>query len=100
MHLYAERGPVKAATGSLLDIDLGPLLLTRFEREGDGVALTLPNTGAEKQAVAIGPGLLAPATARRTKLSGEAVADLAVKAGKVQAEVGPREWTRVVVSAR
>ena len=97
MHLYAERGPVKTTAGSLLDVDLGSLLLTRLERDGDGIALTLLNTGAKKETVSIGPGLVTPATARRTKLSGEAVADLAVTAGRVQAEIGPREWTRLVV---
>ena len=97
VHLYAERGPVKTTAGSLLDVHLGSLLLTRLERDGDGIALTLLNTGAEKESVSIGPGLVTPARARRTKLSGEAVADLAVTAGRVQAEIGPREWTRLVV---
>ena len=40
---YAERGPVQREAASLLKLDLGPLLLTRIEPEGTGVALTLLN---------------------------------------------------------
>ncbi|HVY51073.1 MAG TPA: hypothetical protein VHA07_05870 [Devosia sp.] len=96
-HLYAERGPVKAAKGSLFDIDAGALLLTRLERDGDGIALTLLNPGSDAQVATIRPGLVAPGKARRTRLSGETVEDLPVKAGAVTATVGPRQWTRLVV---
>jgi hypothetical protein len=96
-HLYAELGPVKSATGSLLTTDLGQLLLTRIERDIDGIALTLLNPSSEKQSVSIGAGVVTPAKARRTKLSGETIGDLAVAGGKVQADIGPREWSRIVV---
>jgi len=97
VHLYAERGPVKATAGSLLNIELGSLLLTRLERDGDGIALTVLNTGADTETVSIGPGLVTPVKARRTNLSGEAAAELAVTAGSVQTQVGGRQWTRIVV---
>ena len=42
-HLYAGRGELRHAAGALLTPDLGPLLLTRLEPDGDGVALTLLN---------------------------------------------------------
>ena len=42
-HLYAGRGELRHAAAALLTPDLGPLLLTRLEPDGDGVALTLLN---------------------------------------------------------
>jgi hypothetical protein len=97
VHVYAELGPVKSTGGSLLKTGLGQLLLARVERDGEGIALTLLNPGAEKQAVSIGPGIVTPARARRTKLSGEAIGDLSVTDGQIRTEVGPRAWSRIVV---
>lgn len=96
-HLYAELGPLKAAAGTLLDVDLGSLLLTRLERDGDGIALTLLNPSDAGQTVSIGPGVVTPAKARSTRLSGEATGDLPVIGGRVQTEVSPRGWSRIVV---
>lgn len=97
-HVYAERGPVRNTSGSLLDVELGTLLLTRVERDGDGIALTLLNASAASQPVAIGPGLATPTGARRTTLSGETLADLPVSGGRIETSVGSREWARVVVA--
>lgn len=99
-HLYAELGPMKAAKGSLLGVELGSLLLTRLERDGDGIALTLLNPAGEAQTATIRAGVVTPGKARRTKLSGEAVEELAVTSGRVSTSVGPREWTRLVVDPR
>ncbi len=98
VHVYAERGPVRAAAGTLLAADMGPLLLTRLERDGDGVALTLLNTADAAAVARFGPGLLRPQTATRTSLAGEALETLAVAGGAVSVEVGPRAWTRVVLN--
>jgi hypothetical protein len=100
VHVYAERGPVQTDKGTLFATDLGTLLLTRMERDGDGIALTLLNTGGEAQTATIRPGLVTPAKARRTTLSGEALEDLPVASGTVSARVGPREWARLVVVPR
>jgi hypothetical protein len=96
-HVYAERGPVREASATLLRTDLGPLLLTRLEQEGTGVALTLLNPGAEASEARIGAGLIRPGRARRTSLSGEPLGDLPIAGGEVRVPVGPRAWTRVVI---
>lgn len=95
-HLFAERGPVKSAAATLLKTDLRSLLLTRMEPEGNGVALTLLNPGAEAVTATIGAGTLKPAKANRTSLSGEIVEALPAN-GEVKVSVGPRAWTRVAV---
>ena len=96
-HLYAERGPMKSGAGSLLKTELGSLLLTRMEPEGQGVALTLLNPGDEAIEAKIGAGELVPKRATWTSLSGKAGAALPVSGGEVKFSVGPRAWTRVAV---
>jgi hypothetical protein len=95
-HLYAERGPAKAATASLLNMDLGTLLLSRLEADGDGVALTLLNPSDAAQEAAIGSGSLVVNRAVRTTLSGVKLEDLPCKNG-LKLSVGPRAWIRVAV---
>lgn len=95
-HVYAERGAVKSTAASLLNPDLGPLLLTRIEVDGNGVALTLLNPGGDTVEARIGAGTLKPAKANRTTLSGEVLEALPVN-GKVQFTVAPRAWTRVAI---
>jgi hypothetical protein len=95
-HLYAERGPAKAATASLLKTELGTLVLTRLEADGSGVALTLLNPTDAAQQAWIGSGILAVERAVRTTLSGERLEDLACADG-LKVSVGPRAWIRVAV---
>ena len=95
-HVYAERGAAKSTAASLLNPDLGPLLLTRIEADGNGVALTLLNPGGDTVEARIGAGTLKPAKANRTTLSGEVLEALPVN-GKVQFTVAPRAWTRVAI---
>ncbi|HZY67591.1 MAG TPA: hypothetical protein VFE52_03345 [Devosia sp.] len=98
-HLYAERGPVKSEAGTLLDVDVGPLLLTRLEAEGAGVALSLLNPGNEAVTARIGSGALTVAKASRTSLSGESEEELPVGSAGVEISVGPRAWTRVSLTS-
>jgi hypothetical protein len=95
-HLYAERGPVKAAAGSLLKPELGEVMLTRLEPNGNGVALTLLNPSDEAQDISISGGTLAPRKARRTSLSGKSIEELPCN-GKVTATIAPRAWTRIEI---
>lgn len=94
-HVYADRGPVRSTAGSLLDLKLGGLLLSRLETAGDGVALTLLNPGDDAVEAAIGPGLFKPAKASRTSLSGDKPEGLAMNGGEVRLTVAPRAWTRI-----
>ncbi|MBZ9938688.1 hypothetical protein LB518_20495 [Mesorhizobium sp. BR1-1-16] len=96
-HVYAERGPLTSERGQLLDIDAGPLMLTRLEPADGGVALTLLNPEDHAVEAIIRAGLVTPASARRTSLSGEGIEDVAVVGGEVRVSVGPRAWTRVVI---
>ena len=66
-HLYAGRGELRHAAAALLAPDLGPLLLTRLEPDGDGVALTLLNPEDRAVEAIVGPGALIPARARRRR---------------------------------
>ena len=97
-HVYAGRGPVRREAASLLKPELDGLVLTRLERDGDGIALTLLNPGDTAKEARFGAGVLAPTKARRTSLSGEAGEPLAVEGGIVRVPVGPRAWTRVVMT--
>jgi len=96
-HIYAGRGPVRAGAGTLLDAELGELLLTRLEAEGEGVALTLLNPSDEAVEAKIAAGTLVPKRASVTSLAGEEGEALAVKDGVVTVTVGPRAWTRIEV---
>jgi len=96
-HVYAERGPVKWEGSTLLSTDLGSLLLTRLEPEGEGVALTLLNPAQEAVEAKIGVGAIKPKRATRTSLSGEPGEAVPVRDGEARFSVGPRAWTRVVV---
>jgi hypothetical protein len=96
-HLYAGRSELRHAAAALLMPELGPLLLTRLEPAGDGVALTLLNPEDRAVDAIIRPAALTPAKARRTTLSGEPLEDLACINGTVAIPVTPRAWTRVVL---
>lgn len=96
VHVYAGRGPVKSDAGSLLRPELGSVLLTGLERDGEGVALTLLNVGEEAVDARIGPGAFVPQRALRTSLSGEALEPLPCD-GAVSVRVAPRAWTRVLL---
>ena len=96
-HLYAGRGELRQAAATLLEPSLGPLLLTRFEPDGDGIALTLLNPEDAALEGVIRPGAMRPAKARRTTLSGEPLEELACRDGTVTIPVAPRGWTRVLL---
>jgi hypothetical protein len=97
-HVYAERGPVRAAAGTLLETELGELLLTRLEAEGEGVALTLLNPSDEAVTAKIAAGTLVPKRAHVTSLAGEPAREAPVNEGTVAVNVGPRAWVRVAVT--
>ena len=96
-HVYAGRGEIRYEAGTLLQPDLGPLILTRLERADTGVALTLLNPEDREVDAVIGSGTLAVTRARRTTLAGEPTGDLPVERGAVRFTVGPRAWTRIEV---
>jgi hypothetical protein len=99
-HVYAERGPVRAAAGTLLRTELGELLLTRLEAEGEGVALTLLNPSDAAVTAKIAAGTLAPKLATFTSLAGEEGEGLTVRDGVVAITVDPRAWVRVSVHSK
>jgi hypothetical protein len=96
-HLYSGRGETRQAAGSLLATELGTLLLTRLEAQGDGVALTLLNPGDSTVEAKIGAGTLTPKRASRTSLSGEAQEAIAVTKGTLTVPVAARAWTRISI---
>ncbi|MDB5531028.1 MAG: glycoside hydrolase family 38 [Devosia sp.] len=96
-HLYAERGPVNSTAASLLTTELGGLLLTRLEVDGNGLALTLLNPSDETVEAGIGAGTFQPASAKRTSLSGAPLEPLPCDNGTVRISVAPRAWTRLEI---
>lgn len=96
-HLYAGYGDVRAASGTLIEPDLGPLLLTGLEPAGDGIALTLLNPEDKLATATMRPGTFRPTRAERTSLSGEPTGAVSCEDGIVTLEVAPRAWTRVVL---
>jgi len=95
-HLYAERGELRRPAASLLDVNLGPLLVTRLEPEGNGVALTLLNPSDETVEGRLGPADFRPVRANRTTLAGAPLEALDCANG-VTISVGPRAWTRLAI---
>jgi len=98
-HVYAERGPIKHEVASLLTTELGPILLTRIEAVGTGVALTLLNPSDHAVEARIGAGTIKPASAHRTSLSGQKLEALSIASGTVSITVAPRAWTRLAINA-
>jgi alpha-mannosidase len=98
VHPYAERGPVASAAASLLKLDIGQLVLTRLERNGTGVALTLLNPADDPQTATIGSGTFELKRAVRTSLAGEDLEPLSGD-GSVELSVAPRAWVRVALYA-
>jgi len=97
-HLYTERGPVKSTAGSLLKPELNGVLLTRIERDGEGVAVTLLNPSDEAKEARFEAGAFVPAKAQRTSLAGEPGESLPVTGGVVRVPVGARAWVRVLLT--
>lgn len=96
VHAYAQRGPVRSEAARLLALDLGTLLLTRLEAEGENLALTLLNPGDESVQARISAGTFVPKGASRTSLSGEVLEELG-EGPAVSVPVGARAWTRVLL---
>ena len=86
---------VRAA--SLLTPDLGPLLLTRLEADGSGVALTLLNPGDEPVEARIGGRDVKARQGQPHVALGRAAGKPACSNGEVRVSVAPRAWTRVAV---
>jgi alpha-mannosidase len=96
-HLYTGQGEKRSTAGTLLKTELGPVLLTRLEAEGNGVALSLLNPSDEAVEVTIGSGTVKVARAHVTSLAGAAGAAVPVKDGTVTATIAARAWTRLAV---
>ncbi len=96
-HLYAGYGDVRAASGTLIAPELGPLLLTGLEPAGDGFRVTLLNPEDEPHRAVLRPASFRPSRAERTSLSGERLGALSCEDGTVTVEVGPRAWTQIVL---
>jgi hypothetical protein len=94
-HVFAGRGEVRQAAGTLLRTDFGPLILTRLEAAGRGIALTLLNPEDRPIDAVIRAGSFRPARARRTSLDGERQDELRVDEGEVRLTVAARAWTRL-----
>jgi hypothetical protein len=97
-HLYAGRGEVRAASGTLVEPDLGPLLLTGLEPAGEGIALTLLNPEDRAATATIRPGAFRPTRSERTSLSGEMLGAVPCTGGTATVAVPPRAWIKVVLS--
>jgi hypothetical protein len=98
-HVYAGLGALRDDAGTLLRPDLDGLLLTRLERDGSVVALTLLNPEDKAMTATLRAGRFKPVGARRTTLSGDPIEDLACRDGVVTVPVGPRAWTRVALES-
>jgi hypothetical protein len=96
LHAYAQRGPVMSETGTLLDLQLGTLLLTRLEAEGTNLALSLLNPSDDAAEATIGAGSFGLKGASRTSLAGDVLEDLGAGSA-VTVSVAPRAWTRVLL---
>ena len=96
-HVYAGRGLVQAEAGTLIEADLGPLMLTAMEPADGGLALTLLNPEAAEHQVVLHAGLFRPTRAHRTSLAGEAIEEISCEGGTVRVAIGPRAWVRLHV---
>lgn len=96
-HIYAGRGALRHEAMSLLAPELSGLLLTRVEKDGDGIALTLLNPDDESVTARVGGGVIRPERGWRTTLAGQPLEALACAGGVATIPVGPRAWTRVVI---
>ncbi len=96
-HVFAERGTSKLTSGTLLDADLGNLILTRIENTGSGVALTLLNPDDADGEAKVGAGTVTPTRAWIASLSGERREEIAVAGGAFGVHVPARAWLRVEV---
>ena len=94
-HVFAGRGDVRQKAGTLLDTDFGPLILTRLEAAGRGIALTLLNPEDRPIDAVIRAGSFRPARAWRTSLDGERQDEIKVDGGEVRLPVAARAWTRL-----
>jgi hypothetical protein len=94
-HVFAGRGEVRQAAGTLLRTDFGPLILTRLEAAGQGIALTLLNPEDRPVDAVIRAGSFRPTRAWRTSLDGERQDELRVDGGEVRQPVAARAWTRL-----
>jgi alpha-mannosidase len=96
-HIYAERGEIRHESQTLVQPDLGSLMLTRLESAGKVIAMTLLNPEDIESRAVIRAGTLNPKKARRTTLSGEKIEDIPLRNGEVRLKVNRRAWTRIEI---
>lgn len=96
-HLYGGYGTVNEAAATLIDTDLGPLMLTGLEPAGDGLRLTLLNPEDDPVSGTIRARSFRPASAERSSLAGEKKGAIACTDGTVKIEVPARAWTQVLL---
>jgi alpha-mannosidase len=94
-HVYAGRGAVRSEAGTLIESELGPLVLTAMEPANSGLALTLLNPEDKECEATVRSGLFSPVRARRTSLAGEAIEDISCDDGTIRIAVGRRAWIRL-----
>ena len=97
-HLYAGCGEVRQSSGTLLETELGALILTRLERTNEGgVALTLLNPENIAANATIRSARVRLGRAWRTSLSGERQGEVAFANGEIRLPVGARAWTALEI---
>lgn len=94
-HVYGGRGEVRREAGTLLQAEVGELLVTAVEPEDGGVALELLNPSDEAVTARFAAAARAPVAAERTSLSGAPAEELPCENGEAVVPVEPRAWTRV-----
>lgn len=95
VHVYQKRGPVRRGSGSLLEIEMGTVILTQMEEREAGVTMTLLNPSDEAQRVRIGPAALRFEGAAQQDLASVSQRDLRVRDGRIELDIAPRAWIKV-----
>ena len=88
-HVYADRGEIRHKSQTLVQPDLGSVILTRLESAGKVIAMTLLNPEDIESRAVIRAGTVNPKKARRTTLSGEKIEDIPLQNGEVRLKVEP-----------
>jgi hypothetical protein len=96
-HVYAGRGDIRHESQTLIQADIAPLVLTRLEPAGSGIAATVLNPESSEAIATIRAGSFVAKKARRTTLAGEALEDIPLQEGEIRLKVGARAWTRIEI---
>lgn len=92
LHWYAQRGDLRQAQASLLQLQTGGLVVTTFGGLEGAVQLSLLNPGDTPLTLQAAPGFFCPDRAYLTDLAGQPQAEVAVEEGRFSLEVAPRAW--------